>query len=62
MKPNEVECSICGKVMNKYWMHKITPNRNAKWLCSDCYYNGGRQADYVTHRPGRPAIRENESK
>ena len=62
MKPYEEECAVCGKVCNRYWMERITTGRRIQWLCSECFYHGSRQADYVTHRPGRPGTRENESK
>ena len=62
MKDNEAECYVCGTVMNRYWMDKKTIGKSVKWICPKCIESGRRQADYVTHRPGRPAIRENEGK
>ena len=62
MKPNEAECYICGKVMNRYWMEHIGIGRNSHWICSECFHAGERQADYITHRVGRFALKEAENK
>ena len=75
MKPNEEECAVCHKVMNRYWMEHIGTGRNShwmhsilpgksgtKWICPECYKNGHKQVDCVAYRPGRPARREAENK
>lgn len=53
MKRNENDeiCCVCGAVMNRYWMECIPIGKGkVKWMCSECFRNGGRQADYVTKR------------
>lgn len=48
--------------MSKYWMERIVTGRAVHWLCPKCFHSGARQADYVTHRPGRPARRKAEGR
>ena len=46
----KTECAICGKIEDKYWMHRIPTGKRVQYVCDDCFRLGGRQADYVTKR------------